>query len=218
MGGEEPARDIPRSDHGRGRARFAHDRLSVPAAAMLPGHRWRRRADPDIRRSRQGLSHQACLHPRHRRKRRDADGEPDGEFCQFARLRRRGADRVPRGRHHAQGRRSPDDLRRVRAPAAVRAGGSGLRAARRGRPLHRRTQHSDRQQAAAQHQWRRAVVYALRHVRHVCAAGERAPDARHRTGADTGREDLRLPRCRRHVRRIGHDHLQQPEAVGGGPR
>ena len=49
MGGEKPARDVPRSDHRRGRAGLADDRLSVPAAAMLPGHRWRRRADPDFR-------------------------------------------------------------------------------------------------------------------------------------------------------------------------
>ena len=49
MGGEEPARDVPRSDHRRGCAGLAHDRLSVPAAAVLPGDRWRRRADPDLR-------------------------------------------------------------------------------------------------------------------------------------------------------------------------
>ena len=95
----------------------------------------------------------------------------------------------------------------------LRAGGSRLRAARRGGPLHRRTQHRAGRQAAAEHQRRRAVVYALRHVRDVRAAGERAADARHRAGADSGREDLRLPRRRRHVRRIRNDHLQQPEAV-----
>ena len=37
-------------------------------------------------------------------------------------------------------------------------------------------------------------------------AGERAPDARHRPGAGAGRENLGLPRRRRHVRRVGHDH------------
>ena len=89
----------------------------------------------------------------------------------------------------------------------------GLRAARRGRPLHRRTQHRAGRQAAAEHQWRRPVVYALRHVRHVRVAGERAADARHRAGADSGREDLRLPRRRRHVRRVRNDHLQQPGAM-----
>ena len=67
-----------------------------------------------------------------------------------------------------------------------RAGGSRLRAARRGRPLHRRAQHRARQQAAAEHQRRRPVVYALRHVRDVRVAGERAADARHRAGADPG--------------------------------
>ena len=56
-------------------------------------------------------------------------------------------------------------------------------------------------QAAAQHQWRRPELHAFRHVRHVRAAGERAADARHRAGAGQGREDLGLPRRRRHVRR-----------------
>ena len=54
-------------------------------------------------------------------------------FTSLACLQRRGPDGVPRGRHHAQGRRSPDDLRRLRAPAAVRPRGPRLRAARRGR-------------------------------------------------------------------------------------
>jgi hypothetical protein len=35
-------------------------------------------------------------------------------------------------------------------------------------------------QAAAKHQWRRPLLHAFRHVRHVRLAGERAPDARHR--------------------------------------
>jgi hypothetical protein len=30
------------------------------------------------------------------------------------------------------------------------------------------------------HQWRRPLLHAFRHVRHVRLAGERAPDARHR--------------------------------------
>ena len=45
---------------------------------VLPGDRWRRRADPDLRRPRQGFPDKAGLHPRHRRERRDADGQPDG--------------------------------------------------------------------------------------------------------------------------------------------
>ena len=49
--------------------------------------------------------------------------------------------------------------------------------------VHRRAQHGARRQAAAEHQWRRAVLHALGHVRHVRAAGERAADARHRAGA-----------------------------------
>ena len=61
---------------------------------------------------------------------------------------------------------------------------------RRGRGLHRRAQHGAGRQAAAQHQRRRPELHALRHVRHVRAAGERAPDARHRPGAGAGRQDL----------------------------
>jgi len=38
-----------------------------------------------------------------------------------------------------------------------------------------------RRQIAAQHQWRRPLLHAFGHVRYVRAAGERAPDARHRT-------------------------------------
>ena len=37
-------------------------------------------------------------------------------------------------------------------------------------------------------------------------AGERAPDARHRPGPGARRQDLGLPRRRRHVRRLGHHH------------
>ena len=48
------------------------------------------------------------------------------DFTVLARVPRGRPDGVPRGRHHAQGRRSPDDLRRVRASAAVRPGGPGL--------------------------------------------------------------------------------------------
>ena len=44
MGGEEPARHLQDADHRRGRAEFADDRLPVPAIAVLPGDRRRRRA------------------------------------------------------------------------------------------------------------------------------------------------------------------------------
>ncbi len=108
---------------------FADDRLSVPHPAVLPRHRRRRRADPDQRRPRQGFPDQAGLYPRHRRERGNADGQPDADVRQFARVPGGRADRVPRGRHHAQGRRSPDDLRRLRAPAALRPRGSRLHAA-----------------------------------------------------------------------------------------
>ena len=64
-------------------------------------------------------------------------------------------------------------------------------------------------QAAAEHQRRRPLLHALGHVRHVRHAGERAAAARHRAGPGAGREDLDQPRRRRHVRRLGHDHLHQ---------
>src|SRR5271165_5070300 len=53
--------------------------------------------------------------------------------------------------------------------------------------------------APAQHQWRRPLLHAFRHVRHVRIAGERAPDARHRARPYIGRQDLGLPRRRRLV-------------------
>src|SRR5271166_1411603 len=55
MGGEEPARHLPDADHRRGCAEFADDRLPVPAIAVLPGDRWRRRIDPGFRRARPRL-------------------------------------------------------------------------------------------------------------------------------------------------------------------
>ena len=65
--------------------------------------------------------------------------------------------------------RSPDDLRRVRAPADLRSRRSRLLRARRGGVVHLGAQHRAGRQAAAEHQWRRAVLHALRHVRHVRA-------------------------------------------------
>ncbi len=55
------------ADHRRGRAELADDRLPVPAVAVLPGDRWRRRLDPGLGRARQGLPAKAGLPPRHRR-------------------------------------------------------------------------------------------------------------------------------------------------------
>src|SRR6516164_8495343 len=46
MGRQEPSRHLQDTDHGRRRAEFADDRLSVPAVAVLPGDRWRRCPDP----------------------------------------------------------------------------------------------------------------------------------------------------------------------------
>ncbi len=74
-------------------------------------------------------------------------------------------------------------------------------------------QYPSRRQAAAQHQWRRLELHAFRHVRHVRAAGERAPDARHRAGAGAGCEDFGLPRRRRHVRRVRDDHFYEREVT-----
>src|SRR5262249_9789216 len=58
----------------------------------------------------------------------------------------------------------------------------------------------------AQHQWRRPLLHAFRHVRHVRTAGKCAPDARHRPRPDPRRQDLGLPRRRWHVRRLRHHH------------
>ena len=54
----------------------------------------------------------------------------------------RRAEGVRGGRHRPQGRRSPDDLRRLRASAALRPGGSRLHAARGERQVHRGAQHA----------------------------------------------------------------------------
>ncbi len=74
--------------------------------------------------------------------------------------------------------------------------------------------HAGRQ-AAAQHQWRRLELHAFRHVRHVRAAGERAANARHRACAGQGRQNLGLPRRRRHVRGQWHDYFYEREVTGG---
>jgi hypothetical protein len=70
-------------------------------------------------------------------------------------------------------------------------------------------------QIAAQHQWRRPVLHAFRHVRHVRLAGERALNARHRPRPDPLCPDLGLPRRRRHVRRFRHHHHVERGTVGG---
>ncbi len=51
------------------------------------------------------------------------------------------------------------------------------------------------------------------HVRHVRFAGERPPDARVSPRPDPRRPDLGLPRRRRHVRRLRHDHQGERGAV-----
>jgi acetyl-CoA acetyltransferase len=51
-----------------------------------------------------------------------------------------------------------------------------------------------------------SVVRALRHVRHVRAVGERAPNARHRPRPNPRCQDLGLPRRRRQVRRLRRHH------------
>jgi hypothetical protein len=97
-----------------------------------------RRADPGLGRARQRLPAKAGLPARHRRECRDADGQPDGGFHLLAPVPRRRPQGVCRGRHHAQRRRSSDDLRRLCASADLRPRRPRLCAARRGRRLHRR--------------------------------------------------------------------------------
>src|SRR6516225_6756242 len=134
--------------------------------------RWRRRFDPRRRRARPRLSAKAGLPARHRRERRDADGEPNARLHVLARVSRRRRQGLCRGRHHAQRYRPSDDLRRLRPSADLRPRGSRLCAAWRSRRLYRRAQHRPGRQTAAQHQWRRALLHAFRHVRHVCLAGD----------------------------------------------
>jgi len=70
--------------------------------------------------------------------------------------------------------------------------------------------NTPRRKIAAQHQWRRSFLHAFRHIR---IAGERVPDARHRPCPDPRRQDLDLPRRRRHVCRLRHDHHVKPAAL-----
>ena len=102
MGGQEPARHLQGPDHCRGCAEFADDRLPVPAVAVLSGDRWRRRVNSGRSRARQGFSAKAGIPPRYRRECRDAAGEPNAGFHLLARVPRRRAHRLCRGRHHAQ--------------------------------------------------------------------------------------------------------------------
>jgi hypothetical protein len=69
---------------------------------------------------------------------------------------------------------------------------------------------------AVEHERRRPFLHAFRHVRHVCIAGERAPDARHRPRPDPRCQDLGLPWCGRHVRRVGYDHHVGRAALSRG--
>ena len=151
---------------------------------------------------------QAGLYPGHRRERRNADGQPDGG------LYRPRAPSASRGRRRSSeagiSHNDVDHLMIYDAFAHLPIYGLedlGFLPAWRGGRVHRRAQHRAGWETAAEHQRRRPVLHALRHVRHVRAAGERAADARHRAGAGAGREDFRLPRRRRHVRRVRDDHL-----------
>ena len=65
----------------------------------------------------------------------------------------------------------------------------------------------------AQNQWRRPLLHAFPHVRHVHASIERAPDARGRPRPDPRRKSLGLPRRRRHVRRLRHHHHVERSAL-----
>ena len=98
---KNPRATLQGPDHRRRRAELADDRLAVPHADVLPGHRRRRRADPHLRRAGQGLPDQAGLRPGHGRERRDADGQPDGRLHLVQGLPRLGQEGVRRGGHQA---------------------------------------------------------------------------------------------------------------------
>ncbi len=136
VGGQEPPLQLQGPDQCRRRPELSHDRLAVPDADVLSGHRRRRRPDPHQRRPRQGFPEQAGAHHRHGRERRDADGQPDGGLQHLQGLPGFRQEGLRRGRHQAQRRRSPDDLRRLRPPAPLRPRGSRLLQARRSRRLH----------------------------------------------------------------------------------
>ena len=81
--------------------------------------------DPDARGAGQGFPPEAGLHPRHRRERRDADESASMEDFTTSKAFRVSARKAfASSRHHARGRRSSDDLRRIRAPADLWAGRS----------------------------------------------------------------------------------------------
>ena len=99
---KNPRATLQGPDHRRRRAELAHDRLAVPHPDVLPGHRRRRRADPDQRRAGQGLPAQAGLHPRHRRERRDARWSARWRTSPPPGVPRVGQEGLRRGRHQAQ--------------------------------------------------------------------------------------------------------------------
>ena len=94
-------------------------------------------------------------------------------------------------RHRAQGCRSPDDLRRLRASAALRPRRPRLLQAGRGRELHLGAQHRPGRQAAAQHQWRAASATCIP----ACTACTRCRRACGRCAASRRRR-CRAPRSR----------------------
>ena len=179
-------------------------------ADVLPGHRRRRRADPDRGRARQGLPDQSrstsSAPAKASRRRWSARWRTSPARAPSASPARRPSSEA--GINH----NDVDHLMIYDAFAHLPLYGlEDLGFVPRGEAAafiaERNT--APGRQAAAEHQWRRPELHALRHVRHVRAAGERAPDARHRAGAGPGRQDLGLPRRRRHVRRLRHDHLHQ---------
>jgi Thiolase C-terminal domain-like len=212
MDGQELARHLQDADHRRGRAELADDRLPVPAIAVLPGDRWRRCLDPGCGRARPRLPAKAGLPPRHRRVCRHTDGQPNGRFHLLARLPRRRRQGLCRGRHHPQRRRPSDDLRRplfaARASFAhlplyglqdlgfVPRGEAGaLIAERNTAPGGKLPLNTNGGGLSYMHSGMYGM-YALQE--------RRAPDARHRPRPDPRRQDLGMPWCRRHVRRLRH--------------
>ncbi len=161
------------------------------------------------------FSQQAGLHPGDGRERRDPDGQPDGGLQHLQgvpRLRQKG---VRRGGDFSHA--DVDHLMIYDAFAHLPLYGlEDLGFCKPGEAaafIRERNTAPPRKvggrQAAPQHQRRRPVLHALRHVRHVRVAGERTADARDRAGPDRRRQDRRQPRRRRHVRGIGNDHLRQ---------
>ena len=171
LGGAQPARAAPRSDHRRRGARRAARRVPLHATDVLRRHRRRRCGRGDVGRTGARPPSTAGARARHRRGQRRRDGEPDARPHVVGRVPPGRRGRVRRRRARARRHRPRDAVRRRRHPSADGARGPRLRAARRVGRVRRRRSHRDRWVAAGEHQRRRTQLHAQRHVRHVRAAG-----------------------------------------------